>query len=68
MADTQVEFSGSLVLSAWVETSHPTPLRVRITEVKAREIDARLLVAVNVDQACDAVRGWLEALVVESGV
>jgi hypothetical protein len=56
------EQSGILILRAWVEGRTGDRLRVRVTQV----LDSRELpvtAAATIDDVCDLVRTWLEALV-----
>ena len=51
-----------LVMSAWVEVGHVTPLRVNITEVAWPDGEDRVVTVASIDDACDEIRGWLERL------
>jgi hypothetical protein len=52
----------SLVLRAWLEPGIPPHLRARIVEVAPRLDEQPVLVTTSVDEACRAVRDWLETL------
>jgi hypothetical protein len=52
----------SLVLRAWLETGVPPRLRVRVVEVVPRGAERAVIVTISVDEACSAVRNWLETL------
>jgi hypothetical protein len=51
----------SLVLRAWLEPGIPR-LRVRIAEIHAGRDERSLLVTTSIEEACRAVRSWLETL------
>ena len=52
----------SLVLRAWLEPGIPPHLRARIVEIAPRLGERPVLVTTSVDDACRAVRNWLEML------
>jgi hypothetical protein len=52
----------SLVLRAWLEPGVPPRLRVRLAEVPPGRSERPIVVTASVDEACLAVRVWLEAL------
>ncbi len=52
----------SLVVRAWIEHAGTPRIRVRIAELIPGREPAPVLVTVSLDEACQAVRGWLEAL------
>lgn len=52
----------SLVLRAWLEPGPPPHLRTRIVEIALGRGDLPLLATTSIDEACAAVRDWLEAL------
>jgi hypothetical protein len=52
----------SLVLRAWLEPGVPPHLRVRVVEIGIGQGERPMVVTTSVDQACRAVRNWLEAL------
>jgi hypothetical protein len=51
----------SLMLRAWLEPG-PPQLRVRIVEIVFDQGEHPITVTASVDEACRAVRRWLEAL------
>jgi len=51
----------SLVLRAWLEPGIPH-LRVRIVEIPPGRDERSVAVTTSADEACNAVRRWLEAL------
>ncbi len=51
----------SLVLRAWLEPEVPR-LRVRIVEIAWGRGEQPVIVTTSVDEACRAVRNWLETL------
>jgi hypothetical protein len=51
----------SLVLRAWLEPEAPH-LRVRIVEIPPDRAERPVAVTTSADEACRAVRRWLEAL------
>lgn len=51
----------SLVLRAWLEPGIPH-LRVRIVEIPPDRGERPVIVTTSADEACSAVRRWLEAL------
>jgi hypothetical protein len=51
----------SLVLRAWLEPGDPH-LRVRIVEIPPDRGERPVAVTTSADEACNAVRRWLEAL------
>ena len=51
----------SLVLRAWLESAAPH-LRVRIVEIPPGRTERPVAVTTSADEACRAVRSWLEAL------
>ncbi len=57
----------SLVLRAWLEPGIPPQLRVRLVEITQGRAERPVLVTASVDDACRAVRNWLEALREEAG-
>ena len=52
----------SLVLRAWLEPGVPPHLRVRVVEISPGRGERPMVVTTSVDEACRAVRNWLEAL------
>ena len=56
----------SLVLRAWLEPGAPH-LRVRIVEIPPGRAEWPVAVATSADEACRAVRRWLEALEARGG-
>jgi hypothetical protein len=53
----------SLVLRAWLEPGVPPPhLRVRVVEISPSRGERSMAVTTSVDEVCQAVRNWLEAL------
>jgi hypothetical protein len=57
----------SLVLRAWLEPGAHPSLRVRMVEIDAGRTERRVLVTASIDQACHAVRRWLEAFHIPRG-
>jgi hypothetical protein len=51
----------SLVLRAWLEPEVPR-LRTRIVEVALGRREHSVIVTTSVDEACRAIRNWLETL------
>jgi len=54
----------SLVLRAWLEPGVPH-LRARIVEIAPGRGERPVVVTTSVDEACRAVRNWLETLQVQ---
>jgi hypothetical protein len=54
----------SLVLRAWLEPGVPH-LRARIVEIAPGRGERSVVVTTSVDEACRAVRDWLETLQVQ---
>lgn len=52
----------SLVLRAWLESQVQPRLRARIVEIAPGRGERSVLVTASVDDACRAVRDWLETL------
>ena len=52
----------ALVVRAWLEQTGTPRIRVRIAELIPGREPEPVLVTVSVEEACQAVRGWLEAL------
>jgi hypothetical protein len=52
----------SLVVRAWVEPGASPVLRARVVEIAAGRAERPVLVTTSVDEACHAVRIWLETL------
>jgi hypothetical protein len=52
----------SLVLRAWLEPGIPPHLRARVVEITPGRGERLVIVTTSVDEACRAVRGWLETL------
>jgi len=52
----------SLVLRAWLEPGTPPQLRARVVEIGPNRGERPLFVTTSVDEACRAVRDWLESL------
>jgi hypothetical protein len=52
----------SLVLRAWLEPHLSRCLRIRIVEIDHGPGERPVVVTPSVDDACQAVRHWLEAL------
>lgn len=54
----------SLVLRAWLEPEVPH-LRARVVEISPGRAERPVVVTTSVDEACRAVRNWLETLQAE---
>jgi hypothetical protein len=54
----------SLVLRAWLEPELPH-LRARVVEIAPGRAERQVVVTTSVDEACRAVRSWLETLQTE---
>lgn len=54
----------SLVVRAWLEPEVPH-LRARVVEIAPGRIERPVVVTTSVDEACRAVRSWLETLQAE---
>jgi hypothetical protein len=52
----------SLVVRAWVEADGEPALRVRLVEVDVGANERPVLVTASIDEACTAMRWWLEGL------
>jgi hypothetical protein len=52
----------SLVLRAWFEPGPPPHVRTRIVEIALGRGDRPVLATASIDEACAAVRNWLETL------
>jgi hypothetical protein len=52
----------SLVLRAWLEPSAPPHLRARVVEIAPGRGERPIAATTSVDEACRAVRNWLETL------
>lgn len=52
----------SLVLRAWLEPGVPPQLRARVVEINPGRGERPVVVTTSVDEACRAVRNWLETL------
>jgi hypothetical protein len=52
----------SLVLRAWLEDGIPPRIRVRVVEIGPGPGERPMVVTASVDEACRAVRNWLENL------
>jgi hypothetical protein len=52
----------SLVLRAWLEPGVPPHLRARVVEIAPGRGERPIAVTTSVDEACRAVRNWLETL------
>lgn len=52
----------SLVLRAWLEPGVPPRLRARVVEIGPGRGERPMVVTASVDEACRAVRNWLETL------
>ena len=52
----------SLVLRAWLEPGPPPHIRTRIVDIALGRGERPVLVTTSIDEACRAVRNWLEAL------
>lgn len=52
----------SLVLRAWVERGVPPRLRARLLELRPGCDPQPLATTASVEEACQAVRSWLESL------
>jgi hypothetical protein len=52
----------SLVLRAWLEAGVRPRLRVRVVEIAPGRGERSVVATSSVDEACGAVRSWLEAL------
>ena len=55
-----------LILRAWVEPGRPDGLRIRIVQITERG-ESAVATASNIDDACTAIREWLEQLVRSDG-
>jgi hypothetical protein len=51
----------SLMLRVWLEPGANSPLRVRIVEIVRGLGERSVLATVSVEEACRAVRRWLDA-------
>ncbi len=51
----------SLVLRAWLDPGLPH-LRVRVVEIPPGRAERQVAVTTSIDEACHAVRTWLEGL------
>ncbi len=56
----------SLVLRAWLEPGLPS-LRVRVVEIPPGRAERPVAATTSIDDACDAVRTWLEGLQARGG-
>ncbi|MDX6392226.1 MAG: hypothetical protein QOJ73_3289 [Streptosporangiaceae bacterium] len=56
------ENARSLVLRAWLEPDARPFLRVRVIELEPGDGERSVIVTASVDEACGAVRSWLDAL------
>lgn len=54
----------SLVLRAWLERGVPH-LRARVVEIAPGRVERPVVATTSVDEACRAVRSWLETLEAE---
>jgi hypothetical protein len=62
MADTSSDRTGLLILRLWVEPSHDSRLRGRITHTLDNEAaEQPVAVTDSIDVICDVVRHWVEA-------
>lgn len=52
----------SLMLRAWLEPGVPPRLRARVVEIAPGRAERSVVVTASVDEACAAVRIWLETL------
>jgi hypothetical protein len=52
----------SLILRAWIEPGLPPQLKARLVEIAPDRGERPVMVTTSVDEACRAVRNWLEAL------
>ena len=52
----------ALLLRAWIEPGAPPRLRARLLELRPGRDPQSLAVTASVEEACQAVRGWLESL------
>ncbi len=52
----------SLVLRAWLEPGVTPHLRTRVVEIAPGRGERPIVVTTSVDEACRAVRSWLETL------
>jgi hypothetical protein len=59
VAASGTERTGILILRAWIEERSTEPLRLRITEVVSGQ-ESTVAMTVTVEDACQAVRHWLE--------
>src|SRR5689334_20265858 len=57
----------SLMLRAWLEVDARPSLRVRVVEIDPAHNEQPVVVTTSIDEACQAVRRWLEALSVRKG-
>ena len=56
----------SLVLRAWVEPGVSPTLRARVVEISPGRGEQSVVVTTSVDEACRAIRDWLESLEAQS--
>lgn len=52
----------SLVVRAWLEPGAASDLRIRIVEIDPGLTERPMIITASVDEACKAVRRWLEAV------
>lgn len=52
----------SLMLRAWLEPGVPPHLRARVVEIAPGRGERPIIVTTSVDEACRAVRSWLQTL------
>jgi hypothetical protein len=57
----------SLVVRAWLEPAAPPHLRVRVVEIAPGRGERPVVATTSVDEACRAVRNWLETLQARDG-
>jgi hypothetical protein len=55
----------SLVLRAWLEPGASPHLRARVVEITPGRGERPVVVTTSVDEACRAVRNWLETLLAQ---
>ena len=52
----------SLMIRAWLEPEAGQRLRIRMVEIDPGRSERSVIATASVDDACDTVRRWLEAL------
>jgi len=62
MADASSDRTGLLILRLWIESSHDSRLRSRITHtVDKQSAEQSIAVTDSIDVICDVVRQWVQA-------